>query len=321
MTRYLILLATLAACSSGPFDAPVTLGGRTYASAELNRGYHLYRKACRACHGDLGDGHGVSAQGLWPPPRDLRQGLYKFTRVPAPGLPPDEELARIVRFGLTGTAMLPWTVGDHDLDALLGYVKTFSPRWRTDRAEPAVIASADPYSNLGPEALLAVERRGEALYHGKAMCSTCHPSYVTRARLFAITAEMGGTGVAAYSDTMYASRIKETEYCWRWHPLSPGQKLDDRTCDEPVRAVPPDFLRDPLRAVRADQQLRDLYLTLAGGIAGAGMPPWKGVLPDDELWAMSYYLRSLLRLQGTPRANELTDPLRLPANREWMPPP
>lgn len=314
--RLCILLAILVAgCDRGPFTEPLLLGGRTYPAAQLNRGYHLYRQSCRACHGDAGDGHGTSAQGLWPPPRDLSQGLYKFGRVPAPGLPPDAELARILRSGLNGTPMLPWAISDPDLDALLGYVKSLSPRWRTDTVGEAVTAGPDPYATLTGDALLAVVERGEVLYHGKAMCSSCHPAYVSRARLFEIT-KQNGAPTTDYTPAMYGSRIKDTEYCWRWHtPQTP-----EPSCDEVVRSIPPDFTHDPLRAIRPATVTRDLYLTLAAGISGAGMPPWKGVFSDEELWSLAWYVRSLAMLQGTPEGEALRLRLHAPDNIGWHAP-
>ena len=33
------------------------------------------------------------------------------------------------------------------------------------------------------------------------------------------------------------------------------------------------------------------------------MPTWKGALPDDDLWAMAYYVRSLIDIKGTPEAD------------------
>lgn len=313
-----LVLALLAACNQGPFHAPVVLGGRTYPAASLNHGYRLYQRGCRACHGDLGDGHGVSAQGLWPPPRDLTQGLYKFGRVPAPGLPPDSELGRILRGGLDGTAMLGWQLADDELDDLLGYVKSLSPRWYKEVAEPALALPADPFAGTTDSARAAVVTRGEALYHAKALCATCHPGYVSRRRLFEITEQLNGTGVVSpWSAQQYQSRVKDTEYCWRWSPKVGSD--GERACDEPVHAVPPDFVRDRMRAVRPAARVADIYLTLAAGISGAGMPPWKGVLTDEELWSMAYYVDSLAALRGTAAADALEGPLLAQPNLDWSP--
>jgi mono/diheme cytochrome c family protein len=310
----LVAVLLLSACDRGPFHQPLVLGGRSYSPSLLNRGFHLYQKGCRACHGDNGDGHGASAPGLWPPPRDLTQGVYKFGRVPAPGLPPDTELARILRTGLGGTAMLAWQIDDADMDALLGYVKALAPRWRTDPIGEPVLPSGDPFAGLDRGKLTEVVERGEALYHGKALCSTCHPVYVTRARLYDIT-KANGAATSAYTPEMYGSRIKDTEYCWRWQGAG-----EARSCDEAVHTIPPDFLHDPMRAIRADHAVDDLFVTLGAGISGAGMPAWKGVFADDELWAVAYYVRSLIDKRGTPTGEALREALRAPDNIGWRGP-
>ncbi len=308
-----LLLALAAACDRGPFTQPLTLGGRTYSAAELDRGFHLYRQGCRPCHGDLGDGHGASAPGLWPPPRDLTQAIYKFARVPAPGLPPDRELARVLRGGLAGTGMLAWTMPDDDLDALLGYVKSLAPRWRTEVPGEAVVAPVDPIEALAEDARRAVRERGAVLYHGKAMCSSCHPAYVDRPRLYEIAQAMG-LPTGAYTPELYGTRVKDSELCWHWRAAPGGD------CTEPVRTIPPDFLHDPLRAVDLAQARRELFATLAAGIPGAGMPPWRGALADDELWALAEYVRSLVALRGTAAGDDLRAHLRSDENVGWQAP-
>ena len=40
------------------------------------------------------------------------------------------------------------------------------------------------------------------------------------------------------------------------------------------------------------------------GIGGTAMPTWKGALPDDDIWAMSYYVRSLIDIKGTREADD-----------------
>jgi hypothetical protein len=49
------------------------------------------------------------------------------------------------------------------------------------------------------------------------------------------------------------------------------------------------------------------------------MPTWKNVLPDPDLWAMAYYVRSLVALRGTPEAAALQR--RLLDQPPWSPPP
>jgi heme/copper-type cytochrome/quinol oxidase subunit 3 len=270
---WLVLFAALylAGCSEGRrIDAPLVLaGGRTIDVATLQRGQAAYVQYCRPCHGDNGDGRGYSAIGLRPPPRDFTNPLFKFGHVPAGQLPPDEELEHLIRHGLNGTAMRPWDLAPEELDAVVQYLKTFSPRWHDEAPAAAIAASADPF---GPARAAEAVARGAALYQKKAQCSSCHPAY-----------ESGKATQPA--------KLKETEFCLSWKPG--WRTLDERECVQPVRVLPPDFARDALRSVRPERELSDLYRAIAGGIAGSGMPTWKGALPEDELWALAYYVRSL----------------------------
>ncbi len=44
-------------------------------------GYALYRRNCLHCHGVSGAGDGPTAPFLYPPPRDYRRGIFKFTSI------------------------------------------------------------------------------------------------------------------------------------------------------------------------------------------------------------------------------------------------
>ena len=46
-------------------------------------GYALYRRNCLHCHGVSGAGDGPTAPFLYPPPRDYRKGIFKFTSTPS----------------------------------------------------------------------------------------------------------------------------------------------------------------------------------------------------------------------------------------------
>jgi mono/diheme cytochrome c family protein len=271
---WLVLFAALylAGCSDGrAIKQPLVLaGGRTITPRTLERGRAAYAQYCRPCHGDDGDGRGFSAVGLRPPPRDFTQALFKFGHVPVPQLPPDDELSRLVRRGLNGTGMRPWELSDDELDAALQYIKTFSRRWQEEPPGVAIVPSTDPFGPARADEAIA---RGAELYHKKAQCSACHPAY------------QGHVPTAP-------GKLKDTDFCLAWKPG--WRTLDERECAQPVRLLPPDFTRDPLRSIYAGSEIVDLYRLIASGIAGAAMPTWKGALPEDELWALAYYVRSLM---------------------------
>ena len=103
----------------------------------LTRGRRGYVQFCASCHGLEGDGYGLSAMHLRPPPRDFRQSNFKFTKVIG-DLPSDAALIRLVKRGLNGTPMHPWDLGGQQLDDIIQYVKSMSPEgegWRDVYAE------------------------------------------------------------------------------------------------------------------------------------------------------------------------------------------
>lgn len=123
---------TLAACGGGNhFSEPVTLGGRVVQPATLNRGRDVFNRFCATCHGHDGKAQTAQARQLDPAPRDFTLGEFKRA---SPGqLPTDAELSAVIVHGVPGTGMPPWPQlqGD-DLDAVVQYLKTFSPRWRSE---------------------------------------------------------------------------------------------------------------------------------------------------------------------------------------------
>jgi hypothetical protein len=48
------------------------------------------------------------------------------------------------------------------------------------------------------------------------------------------------------------------------------------------------------------------------------MPSWKGSLPEEDLWALAYYTRSLMELRDTPQATALRQELL--SQPEFVPP-
>jgi mono/diheme cytochrome c family protein len=294
----LISLALLAACqrTAGgppPFRQAVVLGGRRVTPAALEHGRDLYTHYCRACHGDAGDGHGVAAAGLQPPPRDLRLGVYKFGLVAAGQLPSDADLARIIRGGLHGTAMLAWDVPTAELDDLVQYVKAFSPRWRSEVAGEPIVLTLDTWAGREPAAI----DRGRRVYHGLAQCAVaCHPNYATKPEIYAFTRELTGLDVRGFRDDLYDPVAKESDF---------GFKI-----------APPDFT---FNVLRAGDSVIDIYRVIAAGVGGTAMPTWKNVLPESDLWALAHYVRSLAVLRGTPEGEALR--AQLLSQPAWEPPP
>jgi len=284
-----LLLVAACAKDTRPFKAPLKLAGKTVSAETLNLGRTSYLQYCRACHGDQGKGDGPSAPGLRPPPRNFTQGEFKFAGVLDQKLPRDEDLVRIVRSNLHGTAMVGWEVPDTELNAIIQYLKTLSDAWKDDDAvgEP-VVAGADPW---GPSKEAEAIARGKLLYHGFAQCLNCHPAYATPQEISAASQELSGHPTTDFRPEMYLPEAKPSDY------TAPDGK--------PVELLPPDFLINPVRTIQPGTELTDLYRILVAGVTGAAMPAWDPqVLPDKtrDMWALAYYVRSLIRMRGTPGA-------------------
>lgn len=298
-----VATATLAgACTrAGPptaaFRAPMTLGGKVVSAATLTEGERDYALYCRACHGDHGDGKGPAAAGLRPPPRDFTLGTFKFAAVAGGTLPNDDDLVRIVRSGLHGTAMRAWDgVPEENLQAIIQYLKTFSPRWKDETPGDPILPTPDTWKGREAEGVT----RGRLLYHGLAQCSSCHPSYLSRQATDEASRQLTGNPVTEFRADMYGSVLKDSDFG--------------------VKFLPPDFTRSDLRSVRPEHRLEDLYRVIASGVGGTAMPTWRGSLPEDDIWALAHYVDSLVAEKGTEQPRQVLE-ANLRADATWKPPP
>jgi len=125
----------------------ITLAGTAAAGqhltrpADLDEGSRLYRSSCALCHGL--DGTRISGVSL---------GSGHYRRASS-----DEELARVIRAGIPGTAMPSNTLSDEEAANLVAYLRAMS----TLSGTVPVSASSDV-------------KRGQALVEGKGQCLTCH---------------------------------------------------------------------------------------------------------------------------------------------------
>ncbi len=97
-------------------------------------GRGLYRQHCAHCHGINGDGRGATSAVLVPYPRDYRKGVFKFKSTPRGSKPTREDIARLIRNGIEGTAMNEIEeLTEEDTQALTDYVIYLSWRGELER--------------------------------------------------------------------------------------------------------------------------------------------------------------------------------------------
>lgn len=131
-------------------------------------GKKQYRRYCVGCHGPLGDGNGENAQWIDPRPRDFTAATFKCRSTPTGTLPTDEDLYKSVTRGFTNSNMPHWdSLTSQNRIDLVAYIKSFSPRWQSEKAGQVIAVPAEP----------AVSK--ESIAHGgelfqKMECWKCH---------------------------------------------------------------------------------------------------------------------------------------------------
>lgn len=141
---------------------------------ETLQGHFVYMKNCVFCHGKRGDGKGEMGLTAQPPPRDFGAGIFKYHSTPSGSLPTNDDLARTVREGIPDTAMPAFTaLPKRDVEAVIEYVKTFSPRWRRPEnyAEAMAIPKRPNWFDDAGEFVRRVEN-SRNLY--ATSCAPCH---------------------------------------------------------------------------------------------------------------------------------------------------
>ncbi len=129
----------------------------------------IYDSKCAGCHGIEGDGQGPGISSAYPPPRDFRTWIFKYKSTPEDYPPTDEDLLRIVRKGIPGTAMpgFEGVLKDEEVKSVIQYIKKFS-LFETEEEEIPVV-KVDGIPKLEPSAI----EKGKKLFKGFG-CSKCH---------------------------------------------------------------------------------------------------------------------------------------------------
>ena len=164
--------------------------------------------------------------------------------------------------------MLPWDISDERLDAVIQYIKTMAPAvWE---GKDKVLGTklelpADPFGEVYRHQ--AIEK-GRKVYHVSAACTQCHRGYATKEEINNWAKEMNTT-VELGAD-LYQLKNQDGEYNYK--------------------VLPPDFTYHSLRSIT---DVPSIVQRLMYGVTGSGMPGWKDVVTDEELWALAYYVQDL----------------------------
>ena len=166
MRRVLISAALVFLTGTAPVFAQSTVQPAKPAP-DPEAGKQAFADNCARCHGPTGAGDGRDAKRMFPHPRKLSEGVFKF-RTTASGTPPtDEDLFETISNGLPGSRMPDFQRLPEDVRWQLVYhVKSLSSAFQGQKPEPLKLG-ADP----GP--LRANIGKGKEFYT-QLGCNACH---------------------------------------------------------------------------------------------------------------------------------------------------
>ena len=160
------LLATTVVFLAGTSQVLAQTPRSLKPAPDAEAGKQAYADNCARCHGPTGAGDGRDSKRMFPHPRRLSEGVFKF-RTTASGTPPtDEDLYETISNGLPGSRMPDFQRLPEDVRWQLVYhVKSLSSAFQ-DKPEPLKFG-VDP----GPAK--ANNAKGKELYT-QLGCNACH---------------------------------------------------------------------------------------------------------------------------------------------------
>jgi mono/diheme cytochrome c family protein len=131
-------------------------------------GKQLYYRFCWGCHGFRGDGTGENGPYLNILPRNFVAATFKCRSTPTGTLPTDEDLYNSLERGLNNSNMPSWiSLTDQQRMDMIAFIKTFSPRWKNEKAGDVINVPAETPGNLQSI------KHGQELFQ-KLECWKCH---------------------------------------------------------------------------------------------------------------------------------------------------
>jgi cytochrome c oxidase cbb3-type subunit 2 len=131
-------------------------------------GRQLYYRYCWGCHGARGNGDGENAPYLNILPRNFVVASFKCRSTPTGTLPLDQDIFNTLGRGINFTNMPNWSaLTDQQRADLVAFIKTFSPRWKTEKPGDPIQVPAEPALSV------ASIKHGSELFQ-KLECWKCH---------------------------------------------------------------------------------------------------------------------------------------------------
>jgi mono/diheme cytochrome c family protein len=284
-----------AASDSAAVEAIPRLDKAGYDRRHLQLGHEVYTKQCAGCHGTTGDGKGPAGAYLNPPPRDYRNGVFKFISTPRGSKPRREDLRRILKYGAKGTSMPAFRfLSDEESEAVLDYVQVLSAR---GQLEIDLIREAtdelDENDDFDPETVAEFVQAISDSWD-RAEGEIIRPVTVDPPR----TPETIQKGAVAFAEFS----------CVKCHgPNARGSKSADVGQDIWGRTAYPANLA--MGMLHGGRRPIDIYRRIYSGINGTPMPSSKdpntaiGETPEqrsDRIWHLVHFITAVIENDGVP---------------------
>ena len=266
-----------------------------YDRLTLQLGHQVYTKQCAGCHGTTGDGKGPAGAFLNPPPRDYRNGVFKFTSTPRGSKPRREDLRRILKYGAKGTSMPAFRfLPDEEAEAVLDYVQVLAAR---GQLEIDLIREAtdelDEGDDFDPETV-AEYVQGISDSWDRAEGELIRPLTVDPPRT---------------ADTIHQGAVAFAEFsCVKCHgPNARGSKSADVGQDIWGRTAYPANLA--MGMLHGGRRPIDIYRRIYSGINGTPMPSSKdpntaiNETPEqrsEKIWHLVHFVESVIESSEVP---------------------
>ena len=222
----------------------------------IEYGKNVYARRCEGCHGLTGNGNGPAATFMYKfKPRNFNAGVFKFRLTPSGSLPQDGDLYRTVTRGIRGSSMPSWhMLPDKVRIAVIQYIKY---ELAVDRSDPE-----EPYHYF-------VEEPAEA------------PMYI------------GMAPEPSEDIVKHGKEVWQQAKCWECHGNSgkgDGDKSSELEDDFGYPILPADLTAG---LYKSGPSVKDIYRTVTTGLSGTPMPSYGDSLPEEDRWALAYFVLSL----------------------------
>jgi mono/diheme cytochrome c family protein len=266
-----------------------------YDRLHLKLGHDVYTKQCAGCHGPTGDGKGPAGSYLNPPPRDYRNGVFKFTSTPRGSKPRREDLRRILKYGAKGTSMPAFRfLSDEETEAVIDYVQVLASRGQLEidlirEATDELIEEDDFDPETVAEFVQAISDSWD-----RAESELVRPVTVNPPR----TPETIHAGAVAFAELS----------CVKCHgPNARGSKSADVGQDIWGRTAYPANLA--MGMLHGGRRPVDIYRRIYSGINGTPMPSSKdpntaiGETPEqrsERIWHLVHFITAVIENNEVP---------------------